>query len=347
MDLNQSKIVRNVWKILFDYKYVLYFLNQNKHLCSYFDNTKVIFDEFECETVSKLNNGFLINEKFYWDSSTKKFLFDIQDTYVELQINETDLLIRIIDFINEHVSYSVYSLLYGIKSNINNSTSISPRFIISANSFVSFRDDVLLLYHIDKNEIIWQLNTGSLLNNKDVTQTGEIISYKDKLFIYLYDNEDKRATIVLDIETGYELFRTSEFMGYIRLQEDRIYALYGKTVSILNPESYQIRRIDLSEELAVLDESIEEFLGAESLGYTTIEFKLSPTIYEVRYPYLYFAQERGAQVGVLNLETEKLEWHATMDIDYPVNPVVMDIKACENRLYVHCADTTLHIFEME
>ena len=136
-------------------------------------------------------------------------------------------------------------------------------------------------------------------------------------------------------------------MGYIRLQEDKIYALYGKSVSILDPETYHIRKIDLSEELAVLDESIEEFLGTESLGYTIRRFKFSPTIYEVHYPYLYFAQERGAQVGIVNLETEKLDWHTTIDIDYPVNPVVMDIKACKNRLYVHCADKTLHVFEKE
>lgn len=229
-----------------------------------------------------------------------------------------------------------------------NLTTVDNCYLIrlTADKILTKKESIIDLKYFN-NSIIWRKDINQLLDSKDVTQTGEIISYKDKLFIYLYDNEDKRATIALDVETGNELFRTSEFMGYIRLQEDRIYALYGKTVSILNPESYQIRRIDLSEELAVLDESIEEFLGAESLGYTTIEFKLSPTIYEVRYPYLYFAQERGAQVGVLNLETEKLEWHATMDIDYPVNPVVMDIKACENRLYVHCADKTLHIFEME
>lgn len=221
-----------------------------------------------------------------------------------------------------------------------------PRLIYN-NKFLRTPNSKLECYYLDNAILIWRKDINELLDSKDVTQTGEIISYKDKLFIYLYDNEDKRATIALDVETGNELFRTSEFKGYIRLQEDRVYALYGKSVSILNPETYHVRKIDLSEELAVLDKSIEEFLGAESLGYTTLEFNLSPTIYEVHYPYLYFAQERGAQVGVLNLETEKLEWHATMDIDYPVNPVVMDIKACENRLYVHCADKTLHIFEME
>jgi hypothetical protein len=266
------------------------------------------------------------------------------------EIDESILIKNYIDKTNIYIlSTNNSTTKFDSEINLCNTFKIGrfPRLIYN-NKFLRTPNSKLECYYLDNVILIWQKDINQLLDSNDVTQTGEIIPYKDKIFIYLYDNEDKRATIALDVETGNELFRTSEFMGYIRLQEDKIYALYEKSVSILDPETYQIRKIDLSEELAVLDKRCEEYFDlGESLDYTIRRFNFSPTIYEVHYPYLYFAQERGAQVGIVNLETEKLEWHALMDIDYPINPVVMDIRACENRLYVHCADKTLHVFEKE
>jgi hypothetical protein len=297
-----------------------------------------------------LNNNILIYQ--YENGSSLFLLKDNNETYEiygkyylysSLIINNNEILID-----KKNIETKRYEIVTVVNDYIRKTNLIYfPDKIINENLYVYIALNTLHIYSFE-GSIVWQHGFDKLLKSKDVTQTGEIISYKNKLFIYLYDNEDKRATIALDVETGNELFRTSDFMGYIRLQEDRIYALYGKSVSILNPETYQIRKIDLSEELAVLDERCEEYVDlGESLDYTIRRFNFSPTIYEVHYPYLYFAQERGAQVGIVNLETEKLEWHAFMDIDYPVNPVVMDIKACENRLYVHCADKTLHVFEKE
>lgn len=143
----------------------------------------------------------------------------------------------------------------------------------------------------------------------------------------------------MDVATGKELYRTHETMGD-KLINGVGYTLYDKTIWISNPETYEVKRIDLSETLSPLDKIVEDRIGEVELGKTKKEFRFSPTYFSVDYPYLYFSEQRGLQLGAINLETEKLIYHTELE----ENGLLKDLKSNNGRFFVHTTENNLYVF---
>jgi outer membrane protein assembly factor BamB len=249
--------------------------------------------------------------------------------------------------VNENNTFSFGKLEKGIYNKIvdtydyNIKILYGKEYVITQRGYYDFR-----CYKFDKQ--LWELNLNQLLLGKDVVELSEMFIIGKKVYVYVVDNADneKYYTIILDIETGDEVFRTKEIIGRLRLQVDKVYSLYEKGISIMNTDDFSVRKIDCTKALSVLDYTFEEILETgESWGMTTKYFEFSPNIYSVSYPYLYFAQNRGSIFGVFNLESEELLWHKNMEIDNAINPVIARIEAAGGKVYVHCSDNTLHIYE--
>jgi hypothetical protein len=53
-------------------------------------------------------------------------------------------------------------------------------------------------------------------------------------------------------------------------------------------------------------------------------------------------------MGIIDLNADKLVWLHALNPDKETYDVaVRDFKVSDNRLYVHCSDNTLHIYEKE
>ena len=98
--------------------------------------------------------------------------------------------------------------------------------------------------------------------------------------------------------------------------------------------------IDLSETLSPLNKIVNDKIGDVDLGNTEVKFRFSPTYFTVEYPYLYFSEERGLQVGVLNIETNELVFYTEIE----ENGLVKDLKASNGKLFVHTTENNLYVF---
>jgi len=215
-----------------------------------------------------------------------------------------------------------------------------PKLILN-NSYLKITNDRLFCYRLNNNNLIWQHSFTDLLKAEEVLLRHYYV-YKEKLILDLRTNglpQNKYVTVVLDVNTGNELYRTEETLGK-KLINGLGYTLYNQILWISNPETYEVKRIDLSETLSPLNKIVNDKIGDVDLGNTEVKFRFSPTYFTVEYPYLYFSEERGLQVGVLNIETNELVFYTEIE----ENGLVKDLKASNGKLFVHTTENNLYVF---
>ncbi|WP_313578087.1 hypothetical protein [Chishuiella sp.] len=215
-----------------------------------------------------------------------------------------------------------------------------PKLFIN-NTYLKITIEQLFCYKLNNNGILWQQSFTDLLQSEEVLLRYYYV-YKEKIVIHLLTNgllQNKYVSIVLDVNTGKELYRTEETLGK-KLINGLGYTLYDQILWISNPETYEVKRIDLSETLFPLNKIIDDKIGDVDLGKTEVKFRFSPDYFSVDYPYLYFSEQRGLQVGALNIETKELVFHTEIE----EKGLVKDLKSSNGKLFVHTTENNLYVF---
>ncbi len=202
-------------------------------------------------------------------------------------------------------------------------------------------EHLLSSYSIATKKFVWQQNLNELLDSSEVSIYANLLHViGDKLFLFAYDpNWENYATLCLDINTG-ELIKRIEMGAYLYKHNDSIYTVNGQFINQLDPETFEIKSVDLSSQLKdnnlIIDGEHSFFFGDK----------------------LYFAAKPGDRairsvMGVLDLNNHQLldtnellinpEQPATNDNRYQIE----EIKANDKLVAVNTAGGTLHVFEVE
>lgn len=205
------------------------------------------------------------------------------------------------------------------------------------------------MYNPFTGEIFWTHTLSELLGEKEVSTYGQpiLINNNNNIILFLFDSSrktSKSVTLYLSIETGEVLFKTKDFGGWLTENNGEIYSVFDKKVQKLDPQSFNIINIDLSETLSVLDKKI---LVKDDSKHYSKTFFLSNNLYVIKDDYFYFTEDKGATIGIINLSTKRLLWHAHLKINSEENPSIKSFKVNNNKIFVLDQGNTLHIFEKE
>ena len=103
--------------------------------------------------------------------------------------------------------------------------------------------------------------------------------------------------------------------------------------------------INLEEELSTLDYRIS---NEQNTLVSDVIFSLSTTVYKVYNNHLYFSQEKGNTIGVIDLTKKKLVWYTKLEINSKdFIPIVTKMEFINNHLYILDSGNMLHVFENE
>ena len=209
--------------------------------------------------------------------------------------------------------------------------------LISDFSFIFKDNEKILLKRLDNNVVLWQHSFSELLppiqTADNLFQNGNMIIHNGCLYFSLFENNRhlNTATICIDIETGKVENIFKGFAGNLSLFGNNIGIVSNETVQILNTETNKIETLNVSSILKPHNLSISWN------GNIFTEDGL-----------LYFRGD--SKVGIIDLDAKELLWHTSFDIsklEYNINQQIMDIQLHSEKLYIHCSDNTLHIFENE
>ncbi|MBV7441491.1 hypothetical protein KRX57_08660 [Weeksellaceae bacterium TAE3-ERU29] len=206
--------------------------------------------------------------------------------------------------------------------------------IITQEYYIRILGDFISYYKFEQNQLIWQHSFSDLLEGEEIKQHGEIIFHKGILYIYLADkrNNKNTATIAIDVETGEIKNKYKGFAGKLFLYKNKLYTAGYYKVQILDIEIEQISEIDFTDILKPKD------------------LQIHWNNFIIEGDYIYFIDGHWAttnKIGILDLKNRKLAWETSIEINDDINNNIREIKISGNRLYAHCSDKSLHIFEKE
>ncbi|MBV7441492.1 hypothetical protein KRX57_08665 [Weeksellaceae bacterium TAE3-ERU29] len=143
-------------------------------------------------------------------------------------------------------------------------------------------------------------------------------------------NNKNTATIAIDVETGEIKNKYKGFAGKLFLYKNKLYTAGYYKVQILDIETEQISEIDFTDTLKPKD------------------LQIHWNNFIVEDDYIYFIDGHWAttnKIGILDLKNKQLVWETSIKINDNINNNIREIKISVNRLYAHCSDKSLHIFE--
>lgn len=196
-------------------------------------------------------------------------------------------------------------------------------------------------YQLNSNNLVWQRSFSEFIDVEQILLRHYFV-YNDKLFFHIRSNglvQNEYLSVVLDVHTGEELYRTEEPLGK-KVSDGYGYTLANQYVWITDLKTYEVKCIDLTKELVTLDKVVMDRIGVEELGEITVKFRFSPQYFDVEYPYLYFSEQRGQQVGVLNIETKEIIFSTEIEED----SLLKDLKVSQGKMYVHTTKNNLYVF---
>ncbi len=201
------------------------------------------------------------------------------------------------------------------------------------NCYIRLSDNISC-YTIQNNQTLWQHSFSDLLEGEKIVQVGDTIIYKDFLYLCLKDgkNEKNNATFCINIETGKVVSMYKGFYGFLFLEEDNIYTSYIYSVKKLSLILGEITEYNFENILKPKDLKIhwdKSIIKDNKLYF--VDFKIYST----------------NRMGIIDMEKCELIWQKDFEINDGINDNIQEIRLVENRLYVHCSDNTLHIFEEE
>lgn len=177
---------------------------------------------------------------------------------------------------------------------------------------------------------IWSKTLIELLITQSTKSYGDPILIDNKLCFYLYDSSrstNLMSFLIINIEDGAVIFQSKEFGGWLTKFNSDIYSVYDRQINVLNPESFKIDKIDLSDSLSQLDKILS--IDGHTKLYTKT-FYLSNNLYIIEQNYLYFVEDKGSTIGIINLSTKNLEWSTNLALENKENLHIKDYKISVN-----------------
>jgi hypothetical protein len=186
----------------------------------------------------------------------------------------------------------------------------------------------MFCYMLDSNDLLWHHRYSDLLEGERVHQVGNILVHNNILYISLSDWEKGDGTFCININTG-EIVKRLMTLGFIQKENGTVYSPYGYEIKTVNTNDFKTKIVEI-----------------EDLKKTNLFINKSRWI--VKGNLLYFVDGDimpTNRTGIIDLETNKLVWQTELQINGGINNEIREIRVQNNRLYAHCADNTLHIFE--
>ncbi len=202
--------------------------------------------------------------------------------------------------------------------------------------YIKLSYNSIICYELKTNKLCWQHNSSVFLKGENVYQYGDVIVYEGILYVYLADhnNHNNKATLAIDINTGEIKNIFKDFAGYLTLYNYKIATVRGQKVQILNTKNQRIITKDYSN-----------LLSDTNLEFSWNRFKISED------ELLYFIandHRQGSHIGIIDLKTDELLWLYNLNPNKDTYDIaVLDFKFSDNRLFVHCSDNSLYIFEQD
>lgn len=203
-------------------------------------------------------------------------------------------------------------------------------------------------YHQFGSGCLWEKNFVNLLGTNHPQLNGSIQFKDNNLFFVLNDHhESKSSFFVVDALTGQELYVEHGFGGLIKHFDNMLYRLYEKEVAVFSIKDFKWIYFNEQDVLVELNKTRKEFTSTgEIIGETIQDFNFSTSCYDVRNSELLFSQERGSQVGILDLASKSLLWN----MDFKQNTessLIKNVRLSNFFIYIIDNNNTLHIFEKE
>jgi hypothetical protein len=193
---------------------------------------------------------------------------------------------------------------------------------IKGDYFFVRRGQIFSCHHVSDGHELWNLDVYEISEETEGQVIKDIILYKDRLFLGLVTG----TVLLMKVATGKIIERFPLGTGRIRFFEGKIYGAEEHKVRVLDPETLQVNKIDLTA-------------AFKEQGFGIITNMFIPQGDE-----LYFKSERASVVGVVKLSTQELLWHTEIPFEegyYWID----DIGVQGDKLYVLTQGGTLRIFE--
>ncbi len=206
--------------------------------------------------------------------------------------------------------------------------------IIDDSLFISITDELISAQSFKNANDSWKKKYSELLKGNKIEQFGNIISHNEKLYIYLADNTNSKnnATVSLNIQNSNLEAIYPQFAGNLTLYNNKIYVASATKIKVLYPNTNEIQELDLSK-----------VLSKEKLQIHWNSFK----VHDEKLFFIDGHSMTTNKLGVIDLETLELIWNKELDIEDDINKNILEIRVSGNKLFIHCSDQSLHIFEKE
>ena len=205
----------------------------------------------------------------------------------------------------------------------------------------------IICFNSVSNRITWSFKFEDILDASDAKLSSDILRYEDRIIFSISSlSESKSCINFINLLDGKISYIKDNFATNIKLIGNTIYSLCSKQLKVLSVLDYSENIFNYKSFLSSLDKKIDEYTSTgESLGISKSEFSFSPTIFDIKNNLVFFAQERGSQVGVIDMNNKELLWHTEIEVENEINPTIRDIKVCGNKMFVLDQADNLHIFE--
>jgi len=208
------------------------------------------------------------------------------------------------------------------------------------NYYVKILSNTIFCYKLKNNEILWQHSFSELLEAEQgddfIFQNGNIVVHNGKIYFSLFENNRhlNTVTVCIDVETGKIEKKYKGFAGNLTLFSNKIAIAGDKVVEILDLETQTVLKKDYSK-----------YLETDNLSISWNSFKISE---DEMFYFIASDYRQGSYIGIIDLKTDELIWLHALNPDKEIYDIgALDFKVSENRMYVHCSDKSLYIFEKE
>jgi hypothetical protein len=213
--------------------------------------------------------------------------------------------------------------------------------LLSNGSLLLLKGTTFTCISLSSQQVLWETNIAEY-SFKEITSINKLLIGVNYLYIYANDkNWNSYGFRVVDINSGECVFATNAFGPNIFDHESKIYSVgrASQIVQVMNKGSFEIERIDLSDEL----------------GEYVFETQCTPYFHKNE---LYVALvKKGEDIysswGIIDLETNKLKFKTEMLRDFNKKPTktnkdfVSQIKANDIMVGVKVPGNMLHIYEKQ
>jgi len=198
------------------------------------------------------------------------------------------------------------------------------------NNFVEkqYHETILSCHSMESGKEKWKLDLREHLGSKNTKQTGEIINYEGKLIFFLSDGTDNITTVSITLEDGNIVQENRGFGGWLVRFNNMIYVVNSYEAGIMNADSFEIEKIDLTSELSPHNVGMEW------------------NVFIPNGSYLYFTNFKSTGLGILDLKEKKLVCYHEIEVENKSIQKIMSLHLHKGVLFAQTSDNSVHVFQI-